>query len=186
MNRILALDTSGTPRSWIGLEEAVTYHVEGKVAWQVGEEIFVARGGYQKDGRQSIVKSAPIVAIRSASGFTIDKIHREVSLTNKMLFARDRHTCAYCGRTFNYTKLSRDHIHPRSRGGKDIWMNVVTACFDCNCDKDDMTLQESGMELLYLPYTPNHAEKLIMEGRNILADQMDFLVSRIPKHSRIL
>ena len=186
MNRILALDTSGTPRRWIGLEEAVTYYVKKQVAWQVGEEIFVARGGYQNDGTQSIVRSAPILAIKAESGFTIDKIRREVALTNKMLFGRDRHTCAYCGRTFHYSKLSRDHIHPRSKGGTDTWMNVVTACFDCNCDKDNMTLQEAKMDLLYLPYVPNHAEKLILEGRNILSDQMEFLVSRIPKHSRIL
>jgi 5-methylcytosine-specific restriction endonuclease McrA len=27
--------------------------------------------------------------------------------------------------------LTRDHILPRARGGKDVWANVVTACRHC-------------------------------------------------------
>jgi 5-methylcytosine-specific restriction endonuclease McrA len=64
-------------------------------------------------------------------------------------------------------------------------MNVVTACKPCNGDKDSKTLKESGMELLYVPYVPNHFENMILQNRNILADQMEYLMSGIPKHSRI-
>jgi hypothetical protein len=42
------------------------------------------------------------------------------------------------------------------------------------------------MELKYVPYAPNHYESLILQNRNILADQMDYLISGVPKHSRIL
>ena len=186
MTRILALDLSGTPRSWISLNDAVTYHAKGNVAWQYGDAEFVARGGYQKDGTQSIIKTASIIAVKAENGFAIEKVRREVVLSNKTLFGRDRNTCAYCGRDFHSKKLSRDHIVPRSRGGRDVWMNVVTACFDCNCDKDNKLLTECGMNLLYLPYVPNHAEKLLLEGHKILADQMDFLKSRLGKNSRLL
>lgn len=185
--KILGLDVSGVPRHWLTFEDAISAYAKGNVAWEYGEKCFTARGGFQKDGNQSIIELASIVAIKSESGFSMESIHKPVVLTNKTLFGRDRHICAYCGRTFlNKDKLSRDHIVPRSRGGQDVWMNVVTACKDCNCDKDDQMLSECGMQLLYAPYVPSHAEKLLLEGHNILADQMDFLKSRLGKNSRLL
>ncbi len=65
-------------------------------------------------------------------------------------------------------------------------MNVVTACVLCNNKKDSKTLKEAKMELLYVPYEPNHFESMILQNRNILADQMEYLLSGVPKHSRIL
>ena len=41
------------------------------------------------------------------------------------------------------------------------------------------------MHLLYVPYVPNIFEKMILRNKKILADQMEFLIGRIPKHSRI-
>lgn len=185
MTRILALDLSGTPRAWISLNDAVTYHAKGNVGWEYGDHEFVARGGYQSDGKQSIIKTKSIIAVKAENGFAIEKVRREVVLSNKTLFGRDQHICAYCGREFGSKHLSRDHIVPKSRGGLDKWMNVVTACRDCNCDKDDQLLSECGMHLLYLPYVPNHAEKLLLEGHTILEDQMSFLKARLPKNSRL-
>ena len=40
-------------------------------------------------------------------------------------------------------------------------------------------------ELLYVPYVPDKAEGLILQNRNILADQMSFLSDFLPKHSRV-
>jgi len=40
--------------------------------------------------------------------------------------------------------------------------------------------------LLYLPYVPNHFENMILQNRNIIADQMEYLKAGIPKHSRLL
>jgi len=42
------------------------------------------------------------------------------------------------------------------------------------------------MELLYIPYVPNHFENLILQNRNILGCQMEYLLSGVPKHSRII
>ena len=55
-----------------------------------------------------------------------------------------------------------------SRGGRDTWMNVVTACRACNEKKSDRTPELAGMELLYLPYIPNRAEYLILTNRRII------------------
>lgn len=42
------------------------------------------------------------------------------------------------------------------------------------------------MPLLFVPYVPNRFEQLIIENRNCLADQMEFLIQRVPKHSRLI
>ena len=82
-------------------------------------------------------------------------------------------------------KLTRDHIVPFSKGGRDTWMNVVTACRSCNERKSDRTPEGAGMELVYLPYVPNRAEYLILTNRRILADQMEFLAQHVPAQSRL-
>jgi hypothetical protein len=182
---VLALDIGGIPRQWISHEHAVTYFAKDMVAWSLGEIVAKFRGGVQNDGSISYIETPSIIAI-NGHGFDPSK-HGKVALSNKTLFGRDRHICAYCGNHFtNSNNLSREHIVPKSRGGTNNWMNIVTACKPCNGKKDSKTLKESGMELLYLPYIPSHFENMILQNRNILADQMDYLMSGVPKHSRIL
>jgi 5-methylcytosine-specific restriction endonuclease McrA len=182
---VLALDIGGIPRQWISNDDAITYHAKDAVAWSMGEVVVRYRGGIQRDGSLSYIESPSIIAIRG-HGFDMSK-HTHVPLTNKTLFGRDRNVCAYCGEHFdNYHHLSRDHIMPRSRGGENTWMNCVTACKVCNANKSDRTLQEARMELLYVPYAPNHYENMILQNRTILADQMEYLLSGVPKHSRLL
>lgn len=181
---ILALDVSGVPRQWINFEQAILYHAKKQVAWTLGDVVAKYRGGTQADGTESYLESPSIIAIKSGEGFNPSKYGRVV-LTNKTLFARDRHVCAYCGGHFTSNNLSREHILPVSRGGENKWENVVTACKTCNTKKSNKTLKEAKLELLYVPYAPNHYEHMILLNRNILADQMDYLVAGIPKHSRV-
>ena len=75
---------------------------------------------------------------------------------------------------------------PISRGGKDIWQNVVSACKRCNNLKGGKTPEEAKMGLLAIPFAPSYAEYILLQGRNILADQMSFLLSHIPKSSPII
>jgi 5-methylcytosine-specific restriction endonuclease McrA len=112
--------------------------------------------------------------------------HQIPPLSNRELFRRDRQICAYCGGEFSYFRLTRDHILPLSRGGRDGWMNVVTACRHCNGMKRNRTPEEAGIELLYAPYVPNKAEYLILTNRKILSDQMEFLVPHVASGSRVL
>jgi hypothetical protein len=182
---VLALDISGTPRQWISYDNAILYHATKSVAWTMGEVVAKYRGGIQRNGELSYIETQSIIAIKG-HGFNPTK-HSKVALGNKTLFGRDRHICAYCGDYFpNANSLSRDHIIPKSKGGENVWMNVVTACKDCNAMKGCKTLKEARMELLYVPYVPNHFENMILQNRNILADQMDYLRAGLPKHSRIL
>jgi 5-methylcytosine-specific restriction endonuclease McrA len=182
---VLTLDISGTPRQWISTDDAITYHAKKVVAWALGEVIAKYRGGTQRDGQTSYLETTSIIAVKG-HGFNPYK-HANVALSNKTLFGRDRHICAYCGGHFaNYHHLSRDHIVPKFLGGENTWMNVVTACKDCNSKKSHKTLKQARMELLYVPYVPNHYENMILQNRTILADQMEYLLAGVPKHSRIL
>lgn len=79
-------------------------------------------------------------------------------LNNDNLFLRDDETCQYCGRTRaelpRKMRLTRDHVLPTSRGGKDAWDNVVTACGACNHQKDARTPEEAGLTLRVKPRVP--------------------------------
>ena len=181
---VLALDVSGVPRQWISHDDAITYQAKQAVAWSLGEIVAKYRGGTQKDGTPSYLETSSIIAIKG-HGFNPYK-HSTVALTNKTLFGRDRNICAYCGGHFtNFNHLSRDHIVPKFLGGENVWTNVVSACKNCNSKKGHKTLKEARMELLYVPYVPTHFENMILQNRNILSDQMDYLLSGVPKNSRI-
>ena len=90
-----------------------------------------------------------------------------------------RQLCLYCGNAYPRSTLTRDHVQPVSKGGRDIWENVVTACYHCNSRKGNRTPQQAGMPLLAVPYRPSWIEHLILSNRNILADQMAFLLAHV-------
>lgn len=64
------------------------------------------------------------------------------------------HRCAYCGR--NDRRLSRDHIRPVSRGGRDDISNILPACRPCNSAKGARTAAEF---ILWKQTVSNHMEK---------------------------
>jgi hypothetical protein len=186
--KILALDQQGHPSEWLTRNEAIMHHAKGHVLWSLfeGEDDVTYRGGVSRmTGEVSRITTAPVIAIKGKPEASL-RAGKAPSLTNPNLFRRDGHICAYCTRYFKKSEdLSRDHVQPKSKGGKDIWTNVVTACHPCNHRKDDYLLEEIGMQLIYVPYAPNHAEKLILDERTILACQMEYLRTFIPKDSRI-
>lgn len=179
---VLAVDMAGRPTDWLRWQDAVRHYVLGEIGWTVGEPVMTIHGGHNRCGRQSMIDLHPVVALHNADGGRY--VDFTPPLTNRGLFARDRHICLYCGEHFPLRLLSRDHIQPRSRGGVDAWENVVTACKACNGRKADRTPEQAGMKLLALPYAPNFAESLILANKHILADQMTFLAAQVPRDRR--
>ncbi len=171
---ILRLDIAGQPVKWIPWQEAACIYVRDRVAWTAGEYIFPLRGGFsRRSGEQSIVEINSIIAVKGE--YKRRKIPGSPPLTNRELFRRDKHTCLYCGNQLHDSLLTRDHIKPLSRGGRDNWRNVITACRRCNTRKGNRTPEEARMPLLAIPYVPNLAEYLVLRNRKILGDQMEFL-----------
>jgi len=110
----------------------------------------------------------------------------ETPLNNSELFIRDNYTCLYCGERHTPSKLTKDFIEPFTKQGMNQWTNVVTACLACNRKKAGKTLTEVDMELLAVPYTPSRAERRILKGRNIIADQMSFVKRRKSSNQRVV
>jgi 5-methylcytosine-specific restriction endonuclease McrA len=69
------------------------------------------------------------------------------------VLARDGRRCGYC----TAAATTVDHILPRSRGGRNTWLNTVAACDGCNQRKGDRTPAEAGMVLRLEATTPSWA-----------------------------
>ena len=81
-------------------------------------------------------------------------MRRRIPLTRRNVFARDQHSCQYCGQHGPNQVLTIDHIVPRSKGGRETWENIVTACARCNHKKGMRTVEQAGMKLKRLPRAP--------------------------------
>ncbi len=172
--KILQLNQSGHPQTWLTREQAVVMLVKGRIVWQLGDVAFRMQGGINRCGERSRVELAAIVA---CSG-RVSHLHFAPALNNALLFRRDGNLCLYCGARFPSCDLTRDHVVPRSQGGGDHWQNVVAACRRCNHKKGANTPEQAGMPLLAVPFVPNPFEFLFLANRHILADQMEYLNAR--------
>ena len=179
---VLVCDAGHQPHHWTTKEDGIVLKVKNLIAYEMGDPATFRGGVSRMTGERSQIDVAPIIFLKNVLKYD----SRTPPLTNKNLFARDRHICAFCGRHYPEHKLSREHIIPSSRGGPNNWKNCISACKACNHAKADMTLEEAGMELVFIPYVPNTAEKLLMQNRRILADQAEFLKAMLPEHSRLL
>ena len=50
--------------------------------------------------------------------------------------------CYYCHQRIDSNSATEDHKMPKSRGGQDIYANIVAACWPCNQQKQSMTAEE--------------------------------------------
>ena len=61
----------------------------------------------------------------------------------------------------------------------------MITCKRCNQDKQDKLVSDF-KPLMYVPYVPCRFEHFILSGRNVLADQHEYLAAKLPRHSRLL
>ncbi|HCV16745.1 HNH endonuclease [Alteromonas oceani] len=167
---ILRLNKAGAPQDWLDIYQAARYYAQNKVLFELGNQHRTLLGGWNREGQQSQLRISSIIA---CDGKVVQ--NGKIALTNRYLFRRDNYLCLYCGNQFRSGQLTRDHIIPRSRGGKNNWQNVATACARCNHQKGARTPEEANMPLLAVPFAPNLYERFYLMNRRILADQMDFL-----------
>ena len=184
-HQVLRTDISGMPLEWIGYQDAVRlYHLE-QVAYTCGTLLYRVHGGINAmTGLRSVIEVNSIIATHGRNRELLKLKERYVPpLNNPALFRRDSSLCLYCGESFRVRNLSRDHVTPVIQGGEDTWSNVVTACRRCNNHKAGRTPEQAGMQLLAVPFIPTHAEYIFLQGRRVLADQMEFLRAHFPRTS---
>lgn len=129
--------------------------------------------------RATIVDAIPGRVIRSATAeFPFPRVVQlremvrvpyrwgTVAWSRRGVLVRDDHECAFCGKR----ALTVDHILPRSRGGRDEWLNTVAACARCNGQKADRTPEEAGMPLRFRPRLVTSRDTLVLAIASTGAD----------------
>jgi 5-methylcytosine-specific restriction endonuclease McrA len=86
------------------------------------------------------------------------RLDRRPAFTRFNVFLRDGFRCQYCSVEARSEDLTFDHLVPRSRGGRTVWTNVVTACQDCNLKKGDRLPEECGVRPLRPVFQPTTYE----------------------------
>ena len=137
METALLLNASYEPLRVIPLTKAITLVWTGKAVAEVESDV-VFRSQHLEIKAPAVVRMITMVKV---------PYRTRIPLTRSNLIARDKGICGYCGDHAGRNGTI-DHIHPRSRGGRHEWENVVLACSPCNAKKDDKTLQELGWPAL--------------------------------------
>jgi 5-methylcytosine-specific restriction endonuclease McrA len=124
--------------------------------------------------RNHPVIHTPTLAIAAPSvirlQYHVKRPRPRVKLSRREVFARDRHTCQYCGTVSR--DLTIDHVVPKHRGGRHEWENLVAACRTCNHRKGSKTLVEARMHLLREPRAPR-ADVRYLYGSYLADEQND-------------
>ncbi len=146
----LALNSSFEPLTMVPLKRALRLLIDGKAEIVEADRGRTIRSEHLALPRPAVIRLRKFVHVPR-------RFRRQV--TNTFLFARDAYRCQYCGRASYELRtresLTRDHVVPISRGGKNTWTNVVTACSGCNTRKANHLVEECGMHLLNKPVEPH-------------------------------
>ena len=97
------------------------------------------------------VISERVVRLVNYIKIPIAQKHKEERPPKTQIYKRDKNTCQYCG---SKSKLTLDHVIPKSKGGLDTWDNLVVACSSCNVKKGDKLLEHTNMKLKTKPRAP--------------------------------
>lgn len=144
MNATLLLNAGFEPVKVISWQRAVTLLVLGKA------ELLEAYEGEVRSASHAIDMPSVVRLRRGSRGRT----NKGVKFCRGNVYRRDDFTCQYCGARPGASRLTFDHVLPRSRGGLTEWTNIVTACSTCNRDKADRTPSEAGLTLARPPIRP--------------------------------
>lgn len=135
-NKVVVLDVNYQFIHVESLKKALRKLIKGKA-----EVIKTTGKVLWKDVLEPIV----IRLLKSISHF----YNRVLPWSKANIYVRDHGVCMYCGSTEG--KMTIDHIHPKSKGGKNTYQNTVLACYTCNQKKGDKDLADTNMALLKQP-----------------------------------
>lgn len=168
MEQTLLLNATYEPLKIVNWQKAITLWCQGKV-----EVISV----YDREVHSvSFTIRLPSV-IRLLRYIRIRRRFDYVPFSRANIYARDDHTCQYCGESSSTSELTFDHVQPVARGGGKDWENIVTCCIACNRKKGGRTPAEAGMQLVRMPRRPVRAPavRITVGLRNAPESWRDYL-----------
>ena len=149
--RVLLLNQTYEPLGTVSVARAVIMTIKGTVTVEELDGERVLRSARTEFPVPSVVRRRIYINLRQ---------RREASgMKRARIYMRDKFRCQYCGVKKTAGDLTLDHILPRSRGGDNSPMNIVTACVVCNNRKGSRTPSEARMPLL----TPQTALRVKLE-----------------------
>jgi 5-methylcytosine-specific restriction endonuclease McrA len=138
--RVLLLNQTYEPLGTVSVARAIIMTLKNTVAVEELDGDRVLRSVRAEFPVPSVIRRRTYINVRR---------RREASGTTRLrIYMRDKFRCQYCGDKKAATELTLDHILPRSRGGDNSPVNIVTACVACNNRKSDRTPAEARMPLL--------------------------------------
>ena len=140
----LKLDSSYKPIGIISWQDAITLVISGKAYIIEAYEKFI----------RSAKKAWQVPAVIVLKRF-VNYEHVKFSCSRKNIIIRDDNQCQYCGKLFESSQLTLDHVIPKSRGGTNSWSNLVAACRACNQRKGNLLSAEANMFPLQTPRAPD-------------------------------
>jgi len=155
MRNVLVLNASYEPLSIVSFRRATCLVLDDKA------EIIEHDGGVLRSPSLTV----PVPSVVRLRYMVRVARRRQAVLSRRAVFARDDHTCQYCGGPAD----SIDHVLPRSRGGGHDWENLVAACRRCNLAKRDRTPEEAGMRLRR-PGCPPRPRSWVVVGASRMPD----------------
>jgi 5-methylcytosine-specific restriction endonuclease McrA len=147
MDKVLVLNSDYTPLNVTSVYRGFNLVNNGKA------EILKSGETPLKSGSVEFLRPI-IIRLLNYVKFRIGKL----KINRQRLYKRDNHECTYCGSKKN---LTIDHIIPKSKGGQNTWMNLITCCSSCNRLKDDRTPEEANMKMRFKPFEPNIFSEIV-------------------------
>ena len=146
MEQVLLLNASYEPLRVVHWQKAIALWCQGKV-----EVIEV----HDREIRAVSISFKLPSVIRLIRFVKIKRRYDYVPFSRANIYARDKHTCQYCGSVFAISDLTFDHVIPVAQAGRKDWENIVTCCVGCNRKKGGRTPREAKMHLIRSPRRPN-------------------------------
>jgi 5-methylcytosine-specific restriction endonuclease McrA len=146
MEQTLLLNATYEPLRVVHWQKAITLWCQGKVE-------IVAH--HDREVRSVTFSIKLPSVIRLLRRIRVRRHVEYVPFSRANIYARDNHSCQYCGQVLASSELTFDHVIPVAQGGRKDWENIVTCCVDCNRKKGGRTPAEAGMHLVKVPRRPD-------------------------------
>jgi 5-methylcytosine-specific restriction endonuclease McrA len=141
MDKVLVLNADYTPLNVTSVYRGFNLVVKGKAE--------ILKSGEKPIVTETKEYSRPLI-IRLLN-YVKYRIHK-LKINRHRIFRRDNYECVYCGSS---KTLTIDHVIPKSGGGENTWVNLVTCCSHCNKVKGNKTPSEVGMKIIQKPFEPS-------------------------------